>query len=269
MYELLRNFNRDYALEVYFKENLPVGHKSTYTMGELAHHLMIEGQFSLSANRRGRPHKQMEVVGRNKEGKYVLEHTTGYKKQWNFVAKAAKSHKNWKSELTRMAEEILVRRLSKSLLNKSVSRINFYNSMRVLAKKVRKDLIEELLALCEPPLSENTERKKKSKKILIETKKLMNSLDVRVVKREPKKSNRINFGRKYSKGNQKLTPEEVNLVKGYFNAGINAEGFLESYRMLHPQEENATEPKWTENEEYPAENTISENENFDDEEDYE
>ena len=81
--ELFKNFNRDYAIEVYFKENGRAVRRSRYTMGELAHHLMVEGQASKSANRMGRPHAQMSVVyGKNgrprrtRAGKYLLQNET-------------------------------------------------------------------------------------------------------------------------------------------------------------------------------------------------
>lgn len=240
MYEALKNFNRDYAIEVYFKENGTVGHKSRYTMGELAHHLMVEGQFSLSANMRGRPHKQMRVVGKGANGKYLLEHDAGYKKIWNFMENAAKRHKNWRAEIFSLAEKLLIRKLSLGLLGRSMNGVNFYTEMQRLAKKVKEDVKQELLALREPKLATSTAKKKRSEQILIETRKLFNAISVRVVPLKRNKSNRLNFGRAFAGSNQKLTAEEAALVRGYLGAGANAEGFLAAYRANHSEEESSS-----------------------------
>jgi len=254
-YDLLNGYSRDYAIEVYFKENGTVGHKSRYTTGELAHHLMIEGQFSLSAKRRGRPHKQMSVLynklglpRRNREGKYLLGNSFGYKKKWNFVEIAAKKHHNWKKEVQQSVSDLLTRILVRGLLGGSINGLNFYNQMRSIAKKIKKDVIEALEGLKSPKLSESTKKKKGHDKILQETKNLLRSISVRVVKIEPKKRmSPLYYGRKYAGSNAKLSPEEMEIVKGYLGSGGNAEGYLASLKgnnvSASREENNASHPE--------------------------
>lgn len=239
-HEAFGNYNRDYAIEVYFKESKKVGHKSRYTMGELAHHLMVEGQFSLSAKRRGRPHNQMSVVydedgkpKRNRRGKYYLQNETGYKKIWNFVKTGAERHKNWRKEIRALTKDMFIRRLERVHIGKSVSGVNFYTGMQRVARKVLADLKEELLGLVSPELSTSTIKKKKGNKdILIETKKLFNALAVRVVplKRTPKK--RLNFGRKFvSKNAPYISSWERGVVNEMLNTRLNRGEYFENLNL--------------------------------------
>lgn len=248
--EAFGTYNRDYAIEVYFKENGRTKvRRSKYTMGELAHHLMVEGQYSKSAKRIGRPHGQMSVVydedgkpKRNRAGKYLLQNDTGYKKIWNFVKTGAERHKNWRKEIRALTEDMFIRRFARMLINqftgKSMSGINFYTGMQRVARKVLADLKEELLGLVEPELDPKTIRKKKGKKdILIETKKLFNALAVRVVPLKSKPKSRINFGRKFSQSNQKLSFEEIEQLKEYLATGGDESAQEEFFKSAHIKED--------------------------------
>lgn len=258
--ELLKNFNRDYAIEVYFKENRKVGHKSRYTMGELAHHLMVEGQFSLSANRKGRPHKQMSVVygkngrpRRNRDGKYFLQNETGYKKIWNFVKTGAQKHHNWRDKVRQMTTAVLFNRLALFYMNKPLSSANFYNEMKALARQILSDLKQELLALEYPALDAKTIKKKKSDKILIESKKLFNALSVRVVplkKSTPKK--RLNFGRKFvSKNAPFIYDYERGVVNEMLKQHLNRGEYFENLDENGNPSQNRVAPSSKPSVEYP------------------
>lgn len=246
--EAFGKYNRDYAIEVYFKEQGRTVRRSKYTMGELAHHLMVEGQYSTSANRIGRPHGQMSVVygkngrpRRNRAGKYLLQNETGYKKIWNFVKTGAARHKNWRREIRALTEDMFIRRFARMLISqftgKSMAGINFYTGMQRVARKVLADLKEELLALDYPALDPKTIRKKKSDKILIESRKLFNALAVRVVPLKSKPKSRINFGRKFSQSNQKLSFEEIEQLKEYLATGGDESAQEEFFKSAHIKED--------------------------------
>ena len=257
--EAFGTYNRDYAIEVYFKENRRVGHKSRYSMGELAHHLMVEGQFSLSANRKGRPHKQMSVVRTNRARKYLLKNEAGYKKIWNFVKTGAARHKNWRKEIRALTEDMFIRRFARMLINqftgKSMSDVNFYTGMQRVARKVLADLKEELLALEYPALDPTTIKKKNSDKILIETKKLFNALSVRVVPLKSTPKNRLNFGRKFvSKNAPYISGWERGVVNEMLHTRLNRGEYFENLNL----DENGNQRNNTATPSTAAPNTLNE-----------
>lgn len=225
--ELLKNFNTDYSIQIYFKDT-PVGHGSRYSMSELAHHLMVEGQYSKKyeaafTHKRGRRPDRM-LVDRDKNGnairdangKYILSNVEMYKKVWNFVDDAAHLHGNWKRFLMTMTDKIVRQAIARrNYLRRHgghnvplVALSNYYREMQDLGRRIVADCKMALLALEVPPLDENTIKKKKGHdEILIESRKLYNSIAYKVVKVEPKKSNRtpIYFGSlaSYSTGKDK------------------------------------------------------------------
>lgn len=218
---MLDRLQKDYAVEIYFKD-VPVGHGSRYDMGELAHHLMVEGQASNgTAHMRGRPNEGTMMVDRAKNGmpirdingKYRLVPSTIRKKVWNFVDNAAKKHQNWRYKIRMMTNWIVKSAIAKqNYLRrhgghnvKLLATRSYYQMMQSLGKQIVDDCRIALLALEAPPLETSTIKKKGHDKILIESRRLYNAIAYRVVKIDPKRprfGGNIYYGKneRYSSG---------------------------------------------------------------------
>ncbi len=242
--DILKNLQTDYAIQIYIKDK-PVGHGSKYTMGELAHHLMVEGVYSKRyaasfLHQKGRPPSRMIVERdakgnaiRDSNGKYVLENVSMYKKVWNFVDNAAKANKNWRNIVRMIPDKIvrqaiqrrnyLIRHGGHNVQLKAQT--NYYREMQALGRKIVADCKLALLALEAPPLEATTIKKKGHDKILQESRALYNSIAYRVVKLKPtSKGGNQWIGKPFVFGKADKTHESI--TKGMFNAAV-MQGFSE------------------------------------------
>lgn len=204
--QLLKNYNPDYGVEIYFK-NVSVRGNKNYTMGDLAHHLMVEGQYSKGYGEHFRGPRPFSFV-RQRDGlgnavvasrkveyledikkkrlmkKYALVKTRMHKKVWNFVENAAKKNKNWKNIIINMTTSIIREAIHKNVRGENgllKANTNYYRKMQELGKRIVLECKAALLALETPPLDPQTIKKKGHDKILIESRKLYNSIAYRVV----------------------------------------------------------------------------------------
>lgn len=253
---MLDRLKKDYAVVIYFKD-AQVGHKSSYTMGELAHHLMVEGQASSgTAHMKGRPNEPAVIRDgkiiqqgtmmvdraknglpiRNAEGKYMLVPSKIRKKVWNFVENAAKKHQNWRHIIKMMTYEIV----KKSIKHRNVLRRHgghnvkltaqdhYYHQMQLLGQQIVKDCKCALVALQAPPLEKSTLAKKHCQMILIESHRLINALAYKIVKVDPKRprfGGNIYYGKneRYSSGSNYFGSAR-NLAKNMNATVVDREG---------------------------------------------
>lgn len=221
------NVNSDYAIQFFFKNNKRVGRKSKYKMSELAHHLMVEGQYSKNWVRRGASSKALFKIGETKRGKNILEEERSTKKKkWNVFERLYKDRQHalsrlrWSNKIKEAAKIVVERR-------EMGVRATVYNQLRSVGKVVKSDIIDVWKGMVEPPLDPQTIRKKKGRGgILRETNKLIKSLNYKVVP--------ITRHTKTWASNLKLKGGTMSFVKSYMENSIE-DNFKNVDRTLNPK----------------------------------